>query len=132
MSIRLKRTVPIVLSVVLVLAFAGTALAASFNWSVHFNDSLKSRSWTQSSGDTTIVSNMNCHQDNQVRTYRIRTVREIALLPDTLYNWKYYDCGDKQSKSWNGLPRGDFHFDLEKTDNSNTYWDGDGVTRYPS
>ena len=129
---RIRGSLLVAMSLALVVVLALPALAGSFGWTVRFNESVKSRSWTAGSGDTKITSSMNCHSDAWVRTYQVRLARERTFLPDVISDWVTLPCGSTQTVTFPAWPRGDYHFELRKNGASNVYWDGTGTTRYPN
>lgn len=132
MKRRSKRGFLVVMSLSLVVLMAVPALAGSFGWSVRFQESVKSRSWSAGSGDQKITSSMNCHGDTLVRSYQIRLARERTLLPDVMSEWANLPCGQTRTLGFPGWPQGDYHFELRKNGTSSTYWDGSGTMKYPN
>jgi hypothetical protein len=91
---------------------------------------VNSRTWTQTSGTTSIKSYLGCWGNPQVTTYTIELYKNSTLW-DKSYGVKTFSCSVTQTRSWTGLPSGDFHFTISKATDGKTAT-GDGTVTYPS
>jgi hypothetical protein len=128
----MKRQLAVASVVAAALVCAATALASgSFTWTASFNTTLRSRDYsTPNTGSHHISSFMNCHNDQNSRSYQIEVSRNRTALPDVGYGQHTYGCGVTDASSWSIGDTGTFHFTLSKIFDGIT-WDGNGTTSYP-
>lgn len=122
------------------LAAAHVAVAAlpalasgSFTWTCQFTHRCVSRTWSTPNQGTHYITKTDSDCPGPGNQMRVRLVHE-EFGPDTLYAWKSWTCGaTDETRSWSSNQTGDFHFDIEKSDTTDTYWAWTvyGRTSYP-
>jgi hypothetical protein len=130
-----RQVLAILATAVVVLGIALPAAWASgnFTWSCTFSHRCVSRTYNTPHTGTHTIWKYSASCPGPGTKLQMRVVHQ-EFGPDTFYAWKLYDCGaTDQSRSWAIPQTGDFHFDIEKADTTDTSYDWvvSGQTFYP-
>jgi len=134
MSRRQRFLVGALFAVLTVGLLAPAALAVgSFSWGCDFVHRCVSRTYSTNLTGQHSITQTQADCPGPGSNVRYRIVHE-EFGSDTFYAWKTVSCGPTdQTKNWAIPQTGDFHFDAEKADTTDTTnsWHITGSTSYP-
>ncbi len=107
---------------------AHAATMSTFSFTADFDQSLQSRTWSQSSGDTVIAANLTC-SDRYVGYYVVRLYKDGFWSDSQVGSSIKYRCFQALQYNFKALSRGRYYFIISHGGFSP--YSGGGSVRYP-